>query len=165
MGIPPYTTLAGQEKIEVKENIIRKIRKTKETEISLILSFHETSSPDALKEHAGVNGPISRYGHAVIPMDEALAEAVVDFCGRPFLVYSADYPQPYSGDFDMSLLREFFTALTSRGGFTLHALIRDGGNSHHMAEALFKALGKALRIACTPLEGNRTEIQSTKGLL
>jgi len=120
---------------------------------------------DALKEHTLINGPVQRYGHAVIPMDEALAEAVIDFCGRPTLVYSAEYPQPYSGDFDMALLHEFFAALTSRGGFALHALIRNGANSHHMAEALFKALGKALRIACTPLEGNLTEVQSTKGLL
>ncbi len=93
---------------------------------------------------------IERFGHAVIPMDEALAEVVVDVCGRPTLSYDARYPQDRVGDFDMALLREFFLALAHQAGMSLHLVLRAGENSHHMAEALFKALGKAIAEAYRP---------------
>jgi imidazoleglycerol-phosphate dehydratase len=104
-------------------------------------------------------GPVRRFGHAVIPMDEALSEVSVDVSGRPYLAYRAVFPQPRVGDFDLSLLREFLMALSSRARMGLHAETRYGENSHHMAEALFKALGKAVSAAYRPADGTL----STKG--
>lgn len=104
-------------------------------------------------------GPVRRFGHAVIPMDEALSEVSVDVSGRPCLVFRAAFPQPTAGDFDLCLLREFLTALSSRARIGLHAEIRYGDNSHHMAESLFKALGKAVSAAFEPADGEL----STKG--
>jgi len=107
-------------------------------------------------------GPVMRFGHALIPMDDALSEAVIDACGRPYLVYSADYPQARCGDFDVSLVREFLLGLTNKAQINLHASCRYGLNSHHMTESLFKALGRALREALAPLQGGPL---STKGVL
>ena len=92
-------------------------------------------------------GSVARFGHAVIPMDEALAEVTVDVCGRPTLCLHAAFPQGTAGTFDVSLLREFFTGLSSQARISLHIEIRRGENSHHMAESAFKALGKALKQA------------------
>ncbi len=117
---------------------------------------------DVLKDEIEQYGPIQRFGHSVIPMDEALSEVTLDAAGRPFLVLNADFPQEYAGDFPLCLVKEFLIALTSRGGLTLHAECRYGENSHHMAEALFKALGKALGQAFRKREG---AVASTKGTL
>lgn len=104
---------------------------------------------------------IRRFGHAVIPMDEALSEATVDVCGRPTLVYRADYPQEYAGNFALALVREFFSGLSMGARIALHLDCRYGENAHHMVEALFKALGKALGQAYAPAG---TEM-STKGMI
>jgi len=109
-------------------------------------------------------GSVARFGHSVIPMDDALSEAVIDVCERPCLVYHADYPQSVAGTFPLDLLKEFFQAFANRARVNLHLICRHGENSHHMAEALFKALGKALNAAYAPREGNREEM-STKGAL
>lgn len=106
---------------------------------------------------------LARFGHAVIPMDEALAEVTVDASGRPYLVYQAEYPQPRAGIFDLALIKEFLTALSVKGGLNLHASCRYGENSHHMAEGLFKALGRALAAAYAP--GTDPVVLSTKGSL
>jgi imidazoleglycerol-phosphate dehydratase len=95
-------------------------------------------------------GHLARFGHAVIPMDEALAEASVDVCGRPTLSWIAAFPHPYAGAFDLSLLREFLTGFAAQARLSLHLEVRRGENSHHMAEAAFKALGKALQAAYAP---------------
>jgi imidazoleglycerol-phosphate dehydratase len=95
-------------------------------------------------------GAVKRFGHAVIPMDEALAEVAIDVCGRPTLSLHAAFPQAYAGTFDLALLREFFIALSSQARISLHLELRRGENSHHMAEAGFKALGKALALAYSP---------------
>jgi imidazoleglycerol-phosphate dehydratase len=95
-------------------------------------------------------GPVARFGHAVIPMDEALAEATVDVCGRGTLFLSASFPKGHAGTFDLALLREFFNALSAEARISLHIDIRRGLNGHHMAEASFKALGRALRQAYAP---------------
>lgn len=118
----------------------------------------------ALKETVETYGGVKRYANKVIPMDEALSEVTIDVCMRPYLVYSADYPQERSGNFEMHLLREFFHGLVSKGALTLHAICRYGENSHHMSEALFKALGIAIKEAYTPID-NGTESMSTKGKL
>ena len=106
-------------------------------------------------------GPVRRFGHAVIPMDEALSEATVDVCGRPTLVYHADLPQDYAGNFGLWLMREFFAGLCIGARIALHLECRYGGNAHHMIEALFKALGKALGQAY----GSGQHAMSTKGTI
>jgi len=93
---------------------------------------------------------VARFGHAVVPMDEALSEVTIDVCGRPTLSLHASFPQPSAGTFDFSLLREFFTGLSSEARISLHIEIRRGENSHHMAECAFKALGRALKQAYSP---------------
>jgi len=109
-------------------------------------------------------GGVARFGSMVIPMDDALSEAIVDICDRPYLSYRADYPQSIVGSFDISLLKEFFLAFTNRARINLHLVCRYGENSHHMAEALFKAMGKALGQAYAP-KGTNKEGMSTKGSL
>jgi len=104
-------------------------------------------------------GHVTRFGHAVIPMDEVLAEATIDVCGRPTLFWHAQFPQPMAGTFDLSLLREFFTGLATQARISLHVEVRRGENSHHMAEAAFKALGKALQQAY----GASSQEMSSKG--
>ncbi|HEY9593915.1 MAG TPA: imidazoleglycerol-phosphate dehydratase [Spirochaetia bacterium] len=101
---------------------------------------------------AGVleKGAVERFAHAVIPMDEALAEVTVDVCGRPTPVLLMPFAQSHAGTFDLSLLREFFIALANEARISLHVEIRRGENGHHMAEAAFKALGKALGGAYAP---------------
>lgn len=118
---------------------------------------------DALSALTASDPAIRRFGHAVIPMDEALSEVSVDVCGRPACVYRAEFPQPLVGAFDTSLIREFLLALTQRAKISLHAAVREGANSHHMAECLFKALGKALAAAFVPAP-ERGSI-STKGTI
>ena len=110
-------------------------------------------------------GPIHRFGHAVIPMDEALAEAVVDVCGRPTLVYRAEFPQPYAGDFALWLFREFFSGLSMAARVSLHLNCRYGENAHHMIEALFKALGRALGDAYSERASRGDGGISTKGVI
>jgi imidazoleglycerol-phosphate dehydratase len=104
-------------------------------------------------------GSVSRFGHAVVPMDEALSEVTIDVCGRPTLVLNAGFPQGFAGTFDLALLREFFSGLSSQARISLHVDIRRGENSHHMAESSFKALGRALKQAYAPAESG----MSTKG--
>lgn len=116
---------------------------------------------DVLRQVADLE-PIERFGNAVVPMDDACGEATVDLGGRAYLVYRAEYPQAYAGTFDLSLLREFFQALAIRGRANIHLDARYGLNGHHMAEALFKALGRALRAAIARREAGE---MSTKGLI
>ncbi len=99
---------------------------------------------DAFCEVLSDSDNLVRFGHSVVPMDDALSEAVVDAGGRPYLVYEADFPQDYVGNLQTALFGEFFWALSIRSRCNLHLLCRYGTNSHHMIEALFKALGRAL---------------------
>ena len=119
---------------------------------------------DALRQTAQQYGSIVRFGHSIIPMDDSLSEVTIDVSGRPFCFYKADYPQSHSGSFDMSLLKEFFNALVGKAHNTIHAEVRHGKNSHHMAESLFKALGKAIKQAYQPLKDG-SSVLSTKGLI
>ena len=114
----------------------------------------------ALAETVARHGPVARFGWALIPMDEALAEVALDVCGRPVAVLELGFPQPNVGGFDISLLREFFVGLASTARMSLHVTLRRGENSHHMAEASFKALGKALAAAYRPTVAGG---MSTKG--
>jgi imidazoleglycerol-phosphate dehydratase len=107
---------------------------------------------------------IKRYGRAVIPMDEALASVVIDFCDRPCLVYNLPMKQEKIGRFDVELVQEFFRGFTNHLGATIHINVKYGENMHHIIEAVFKALGRALDEATT-LDPRIKKVLSTKGLL
>jgi imidazoleglycerol-phosphate dehydratase len=119
----------------------------------LHIDFHHTTEDvgivigQALAHAIGDKRGVRRFGHAVIPMDEALSEVTIDVCGRPTLSWNPKFPQPSAGTFDFSLLREFFSGLSSQARISLHVDLLRGENSHHMVEAAFKALGKALKKA------------------
>lgn len=105
---------------------------------------------------------IARYGHSVVPMEDAKAEVTVDLSGRPYLVYRATFCTEKIGDFDVECVEEFLRSFSTVGKFNLHVETPYGGNSHHIAEAIFKALGQALGSAVRIVG---TEIPSTKGRL
>ena len=107
---------------------------------------------------------IVRFGSATVPMEDALAEVSIDLCGRPYCVYNAEYRTEKIGEFDVELVEEFARAFSNNGRFNLHINSRYGTNSHHIAEAIFKALGRALRIAVS-IDPRNDDIPSTKGVL
>ena len=119
----------------------------------------------AITQAVGDKTGIQRYGHAYIPLDEALSRAVVDFSGRPGLEYRVDYVRGRIGDFDVDLLREFFQGLVNHAQITVHLDNLRGDNAHHQAETLFKAFGRALRMAVTPDARMAGQVPSTKGSL
>lgn len=119
----------------------------------------------ALAQALGDKRGIRRYGHAYVPLDEALSRVVVDFSGRPGLVYQVQYARARIGDFDVDLLREFFQGLVNHAALTLHVDALRGDNAHHQAETIFKAFGRALRMAAEPDPRLGAEIPSTKGQL
>ena len=115
---------------------------------------------DALGDKAG----IKRYGYFILPMDETLALCAVDLSGRPYLKYNADFTVPSLGTMDTEMVREFFYAVSYSAAMNLHVKIMEAGNNHHMAEAMFKAFGKALDMAVS-MEPRITGVWSTKGSL
>ncbi len=108
---------------------------------------------------------IRRYGHAYVPLDEALSRVVVDFSGRPGLHYFVDYTRARIGSFDVDLAREFFQGFVNHAGLTLHIDNLRGDNAHHQCETIFKAFGRALRMAAERDERAAGAIPSTKGAL
>ncbi|MBW8072521.1 MAG: imidazoleglycerol-phosphate dehydratase HisB [Ferrovum sp.] len=106
-----------------------------------------------------------RYGQALIPLDEALSQVVVDLSGRPGLEYGVDYTRARIGDFDVDLIREFFQGFVNHAQVTMHVDNLKGRNAHHQAETIFKALGRALRMAVTLDPRNAAQVPSTKGSL
>lgn len=120
---------------------------------------------DAFSAALGEKRGIVRYGSEILPMDEALVLCAVDLSGRSCLRYSVQIPSQKIGTFDTELLQEFFLAFTRKAGITLHLRQLDGENSHHIAEAMFKAFGRALSqaVKIDPLYAD--EIPSTKGVL
>ena len=137
----------------------------------LHIDFHHTTEDvgivigQCLRQALGDKRGIRRYGAATIPMDEALAEAAVDISGRPFLAWSVTFAQPKIGEMDTELFEEFFRALAFNAGITLHVTQKAGTNAHHVAEACFKALARALREAVEPDPRAISAIPSTKGVL
>jgi imidazoleglycerol-phosphate dehydratase len=119
----------------------------------------------ALGEALGDKSGIRRYGHAYVPLDEALSRVVVDCSGRPGLEYNVEYPRARIGEFDVDLVREFFQALVNHAGLTMHADNLRGRNAHHIAETLFKAFARALRAAVEPDARLQGATPSTKGSL
>ncbi len=108
---------------------------------------------------------IRRYGHAYVPLDESLSRIVIDFSGRPGLEYHVEYPRARIGEFDVDLLQEFFQGFVNHAHVTLHVDTLRGGNAHHIAETIFKAFGRALRVALEPDERMQGMMPSTKGSL
>lgn len=120
---------------------------------------------ESLKKALGDKRGIVRYGSELLPMDEALVLCAVDLSGRGTLRYTADIPSQKIGTFDTELVQEFFLALSRTAGLTLHIKQMDGENSHHIVEAMFKALGRALKQAVAIDPAYADEIPSTKGVL
>lgn len=118
----------------------------------------------AIADALGGKAGIKRYGYFILPMDETLALCAVDLSGRPYLKYNADFTVPRLGTMDTEMVREFFYAVSYSAAMNLHVKILEEGNNHHMAEAMFKAFGKALDMAVS-IEPRITEVWSTKGTL
>lgn len=119
----------------------------------------------AFLEAVGDKQGIYRYGHAYVPLDEALSRVVVDFSGRPGLVYGVEFPRPMIGSFDVDLIREFFQGFVNHAQVTLHIDTLRGRNAHHIAETVFKAFGRSLRAALAVDERCARIVPSTKGTL
>jgi len=119
---------------------------------------------DALKQALGSKEGIRRFGWASVPLDEALAQVTVDLSGRPYLVYRIDLPQRRIKTFDLGLIEDFFQAFATHAGLNLHVNLLYGRNPHHIIEAVFKALAKALDQA-TALDERVSGVPSTKGSL
>jgi imidazoleglycerol-phosphate dehydratase len=137
----------------------------------LHVDFHHTTEDvgivlgRALALALGEKRGIARFGHALVPMDEALAEAAIDISGRPFLAWSVTFSQPRVGEMDTELFEEFFRAFATNALMTLHVTRKAGSNAHHVAEACFKALARALRMAVQADPRLGDAIPSTKGSL
>lgn len=118
----------------------------------------------AIREALGDKKGIRRFGSMILPMDETLALCAADLSGRPYFVMDAEFTTDRIGDMDTEMIREFFYAVSYAAGMNLHLKILSAGNNHHMAEALFKAFGKALDEACA-FDPRITDVLSTKGSL
>ncbi len=119
----------------------------------------------ALAKALGDKSGIRRYGHAYVPLDEALSRVVIDLSGRPGLEFHVDFPRSRIGEFDSELVYEFFQGLVNHAAVTLHVDSLRGVNGHHVAETVFKAFGRALRMAVEPDPRMAGAVPSTKGAL
>ncbi len=119
----------------------------------------------AFNQALGDKQGIMRYGHAYVPLDEALSRVVIDFSGRPGIEYRVTYPHARTGQFDVDLIHEFFQGFVNHAPATLHIDNLQGVNVHHIAETVFKAFGRALRVAVSRDERMAGVIPSTKGSL
>lgn len=134
------------------------------------VDFHHTVEDvglvlgDVLNEALGDRKGIRRFGHAVTPMDDALSAVTVDISNRPYTVFKVDVSVSGAGGFDLSLAKEFFRALATRGGMNLHIHVPYGENIHHIIESIFKGAGRALATAAA-LDARISHVRSTKGVL
>ncbi|MCK9529195.1 MAG: imidazoleglycerol-phosphate dehydratase HisB [Gammaproteobacteria bacterium] len=119
----------------------------------------------AFAQAVGDKKGIRRYGHAYVPLDEALSRVVIDLSGRPGLEFHAEFHRARMGDLESDLVREFFQGFVNHAQVTLHVDCLRGRNDHHVAETLFKAFGRALRMALSPDERMAGQMPSTKGTL
>jgi len=118
----------------------------------------------ALKDCLGDRRGIRRYGHAILPMDESLVTAAVDLGGRAACVLAVDFPVPAIGSFDVQLVEVFWESFAATAGANMHAVLHHGSNAHHIAEAVFKATARSLRMA-VELDPRQPGVPSTKGVL
>jgi imidazoleglycerol-phosphate dehydratase len=134
------------------------------------IDFHHTVEDigivlgEAFKQALGDKKGIRRYGQATVPMDETLASVAIDISGRPYLVYHVTLPKVKIGEFDVELAREFFQAFVNHCGLNLHINVMYGENVHHIIEACFKAVARAMDVA-TQLDPRVEGVMSTKGIL
>lgn len=119
----------------------------------------------AFKEAVGGYGGVIRFGHAYLPMDETLVRAAVDLCNRPYLIWKVGFTRDKVGNVDTELFKEFFQAFAMNSGACVHIELLYGENSHHIAEACFKALARALRMAAVIDDRLQGQVASTKGSL
>ena len=137
----------------------------------LHIDFHHTTEDcgyvvgEAVSQALGDRTGITRYGHALIPMDETLTRVALDLSNRPFVVWKVDFSRPKLGDFDTELFREWFHAFAQAAGATLHVETLYGENNHHIAESSFKGLARALRQAVEIDPRKADAVPSTKGTL
>ena len=137
----------------------------------LHIDFHHTTEDcgyvvgEAVAQALGDRTGITRYGHALIPMDETLTRVALDLSNRPFVVWKVDFSRPKLGDFDTELFREWFHAFAQAAGATLHVETLYGENNHHIAESCFKGLARALRQAVEIDPRKADAVPSTKGTL
>jgi imidazoleglycerol-phosphate dehydratase len=118
----------------------------------------------AVSKCLGDKHGIRRYGHSVLPMEETLVTSAIDFSGRPYLVFQAEVPSPKIGEFDSELVEDFWQAFASNALCNLHVVLHHGRNSHHIAEAIFKATARAIRVACE-IDPRQSGVPSSKGVL
>ncbi len=134
------------------------------------IDFHHTVEDigivlgEAFKQALGDKKGICRYGQATVPMDETLVSVAIDVSGRPYFVYNVDLPKVKIGDFDVELAKEFFQAFVNHSGLNLHINLNYGDNVHHIVEACFKAVARAMDSA-TRLDQRISGVMSTKGVL
>ena len=149
-------------------------RKTRETEIAVSLDLDGSGDCDidtgivigsAVKEALGDFAGITRFGSALIPMDETLTRVAIDVSNRPYLIWKVKLPTAKLGEMDTELFKEWFQAFAQNAGVTLHVENLYGENSHHIVESCFKGLARALRQAVTPDERLEGSVASTKGTL
>ena len=144
---------------------------TVEAKGDLHIDYHHTVEDTgialgrAFAQAIGDKRGIRRYGSALVPLDEALSEAVIDISGRPYLAWSVEFTRDKIGEMDTELFEEFFRAFAMSAMVTLHLTQRSGRNCHHIAEASFKALARALRMACEHDPRAQGTVPSTKGVL
>jgi imidazoleglycerol-phosphate dehydratase len=136
----------------------------------LHIDFHHTTEDsgyavgEAITKALGDRKGITRYGHAVIPLDEALTRVVIDCSNRPMLVWKVDFTRPKLGDMDTELFKEWFAGLAGAAGLTVHVENLYGANNHHIIESCFKSFARALR-AAVERDPRQTGVPSTKGTL
>ncbi len=144
---------------------------TVKAEGDLHIDFHHTTEDsgytvgEAVSKALGDRKGIQRYGHAYIPMDEALTRVAIDLSNRPALVWKVNFTRPKLGDFDTELFKEWFAAFAQSAGATLHVENLYGENNHHIAETCFKGLARALKVATAVDERQSDAVPSTKGVL
>ena len=144
---------------------------TVEAKGDLHIDFHHTTEDvgicvgEAVAEALGDRTGITRYGSAVIPMDETLTEVAIDLSNRPYLIWKVDFSKPKLGDMDTELFKEWFQAFAQAAGATLHVQNKYGENNHHIVESCFKGLARSLRVAVEIDPRKADAIPSTKGKL
>lgn len=144
---------------------------TVEAKGDLHIDFHHTTEDvgicigEAVAEALGDRTGITRYGSAVIPMDETLTEVALDLSNRPYLIWKVDFSKPKLGDMDTELFKEWFQAFAQAAGVTLHVWNKYGENNHHIVESCFKGLARSLRTAIEIDDRKADAVPSTKGKL
>ena len=118
----------------------------------------------AIRQALGAKAGVRRYGHFTLPMEETLVTSAIDLGGRAFFIFQAEFPTPKIGEFDSELVADFWQAVAANALANLHMIVHHGRNSHHIAEAIFKATARALRMAVEP-DSRITDVPSTKGTL